>query len=61
MGNGIVHTESNFGRIWSSAGVLRCSLQWGNLRNPHPMFAWLLTFVRSYPTKLRNRTKLRKK
>ena len=35
MGNGIVHTISNNGAIWSSARVLKCSLKWGNERNPY--------------------------
>jgi len=34
MGNGIVHTISNNGAIWSSARALKCSLKWGNERNP---------------------------
>ena len=37
MGNGIVHTISNNGAIWSSARVLKCSLKWGNERNPRSM------------------------
>jgi len=34
MGNGIVHTISNNGAIWSSARTLKRSLKWGNERNP---------------------------
>jgi len=39
VGDGIVHTFSNKGGIWSSAGVLRRMLKCRNLRNPYRMFA----------------------
>ena len=32
--DGIVRTTRNSGVIWSSARVVKCSLKWGNERNP---------------------------
>ena len=34
MGNGIVRTIRNYRHIRSSACALKCSLKWGNMRNP---------------------------
>jgi hypothetical protein len=36
FGESIVHTIRNNRVIWSSARVLKCSLKWGNERNPCP-------------------------
>jgi len=36
MGNGIVRTIRNYRHIRSSACALKCSLKWGNMRNPRP-------------------------
>ena len=38
MGNGIVRAISNYGATQSSACALRCTLKWGNMRNPHSAF-----------------------
>ena len=32
---GIVRTIRNNGAVWSSARALKCSLKWGNERNPY--------------------------
>jgi len=36
--DGIVHTISNYGRIWSSARTLKRMLKCNNERNPYPAF-----------------------
>ena len=36
--DGIVHTFGNKRVIWSSACVLKCTLKWGNMRNPYRVF-----------------------
>ena len=41
MGDGIVHAIGNNGITWPSARALKCSLQWGNERNPRRMLLFM--------------------